>query len=817
MIDAFVRNKTRAGDYVHRFGNRADMDLYRMPSSERIKFLKDRFLASERQLCSERATIVTEAYKAFAHEPPLMKRAKTLHMLLGRIHVFISDSELIVGHHASMPKSAPVFPEFDVGWLEEELELLPTRSVDSFFVSDRVKEDLINIFPYWKDKGIRRVLFNSLPETTLNHRMKAKVFSVTAHEETALGHVLLDYEKVIRIGFEGIKREVCRALEALDPKKPDYVERALFYRSCMVSCDAAIVFAKRYAERAESMAQSECDEKRKEELFRIAEVCRQVPAKPARNFHESLQSLWFVQIIVQIDNNGSSYSPGRIDQYLLPYYRKDVASGVLTREGAQELLDCFWLKFSEPLLLYKTEAARITGGFPMGQNVTVGGVDGEGNDATNELSFLCLNAQEHVGLAQPNFTVRVSRKAPRAFLMRTAEVIRLGTGMPQLMNDGVCIPAVQNVGIPVREARRYAPVGCVELNVVGGWGRENGGYFNLAKVLEYTINNGVCRLTGEQDGLPLGSLSDFDSFESLLSAFRKQMAYFFEHLAIEDNAIDRVHADLVPSPIVSVLVPGCIESAREVTAGGARYNFTGPTAVGGANTGNSLAAIKKLVFEDKSVGASELQAALDADFVGYETLQAMLREKAPKFGNNDDYVDGIVKQLVESFADEAERYTNGRGGRFRPGLTAVTAHVGMGKEVGATPDGRRAKTPLAGGISPYSGTDMNGPTASAASVAKVDFVRFGKGMIFNQTFSPSALETVEGLSKFVDYFLAYFDLGGMHVQFNVITKEKLLEAKAKPAEYRGLVVRVAGYSAIFVNLSEEVQDQVIQRTVHAGF
>jgi pyruvate formate-lyase/glycerol dehydratase family glycyl radical enzyme len=793
------------------------VDPLRVSASNRIEFLKNQLLSSERQLCSERAMIVTEAYRAFEHEPALMKRARTLEMLLHRIRVFILDSELIVGHQASTQKSAPVFPEFDAGWLEEELDLLPTRSVDSFQVSSKVKQDLKSIFPYWKDKGIRRILFNSLPEETVRHRLQARVFSVTAHEETALGHVLLDYEKVIRIGFEGIKEEAVQALDALDPRQSDYVQKALFYKSCVVSCETAIAFAERYAELAQSMASSEMDPKRKNELLRIAEVCIHVPAKPARNFWESLQSLWFIQIIVQIDNNGSSYSPGRIDQYLWPYYHRDIAEGVLTRDQAQELLDCFWLKFSEPLLLYKTEAAKITGGFPMGQNVTVGGVDSEGNDATNELSFLCLNAQEHVGLAQPNFTVRVSRKAPHEFLMRTAEVIRVGTGMPQLMSDGVCIPALMNAGIPIREARQYAPVGCVEINVVGGWGRENGGYFNLAKVLEYTINNGVCRLTGEQNGLPLGYLSDYDSFESLMFAFKKQLSHFFSHLAIEDNAIDRVHADLVPSPIVSVLVPGCIESGNEVTAGGARYNFTGPTAVGGANTGNSLAAIKKLVFEERKINSSDLQAALDADFVGYETLRTMLQEKAPKFGNDDDYVDSIVKRVVESFADEAEKYTNCRGGRFRPGLTAVTAHVGMGREVGATPDGRRAETTLAGGISPYSGTDKHGPTASAKSIAKVDFVRFGKGMIFNQTFSPFVIETTDGLSKFVNFFLAYFDLGGMHVQFNVITREKLLEAQAKPSKYRSLVVRVAGYSAIFVNLSKEVQDQVIQRTVHAGF
>ena len=793
------------------------MSAIRIEASPRIGFLKNQLLCAQRQLCSERAMIVTEAYRSLEHEPALMRRAKTLMLLMQRVSVFILDSELIVGHHASMPKGVPVFPEYDAGWLEEEIDLLPTREVDSFQVSQKVKQELQSIFAYWRTKGIRETLFRSLPEETLRHRLHSKVFSVTAHEETALGHVLLDYEKVIQIGFDGIKREIVEQMALLDPRQPDHVEKSLFYRSCLLSCDAAIVFAQRYAELASSMAARESDAKRRSELLRISEVCRRVPAEPARDLWEALQSLWFVQIIVQIDNNGSSYSPGRIDQYLWQHYRRDIDQGVLSQESAQELLDCFWIKFSEPLLLYKTEAARITGGFPMGQNVTVGGVDCEGNDATNELSYLCLNAQEHVQLAQPNLTVRVHNNAPREFLTRAAEVIRIGTGMPQLMNDAICIPALERVGIPAGEARDYAPIGCVEINVVGGWGRENGGYLNLAKVLEYTIGNGVCRITGEQTGLPLGHLPDYDSFDSLVAAFIKQLSFFVSHLAVEDNAIDRVHADLVPSPIVSTLVPGCIESGVEVSAGGAKFNFTGPTAVGGANTGNSLSAIKKLVFEEQKVTASELQAALEANFVGYESLRAMLAENAPMYSNDNDYADHLVKEVVESFANETKKYTNARGGCFRPGLTAVTAHVGMGHDVGATPDGRLAGTALAGGISPCAGTDKRGPTASAVSVAKIDLIRFGKGMIFNQTYSPFLLEASEDLAKFVAFFMAYFELGGMQIQFNVISRNKLLEAQAKPDENRHLVVRVAGYSALFVNLSKEVQDQVIARTVHESF
>jgi formate C-acetyltransferase len=386
--------------------------------------------------------------------------------------------------------------------------------------------------------------------------------------------------------------------------------------------------------------------------------------------------------------------------------------------------------------------------------------------------------------------------------------------MPQFMNDDVCIPALLNNGMTIQEVRNYAPSGCVEINIVGGWGRDNGGYCNLAKVLEYTLNNGVCRLTGEQKGLALGSLRDYGSFGELLDAFKRQMTYFLSYQIVENNMIDKIHAELVPSPILSVLVPGCIEKGLEVSAGGARYNFTGLTAVGGVNVGDSLAAIKKLVFEEKTITAETLEKALEANFEGYADVRSKLQEKAPKFGNDDDYVDEIVKDVLETFADDLEKYTNGRGGKFRPGLTAVTAHVGMGHDVGATPDGRLSGTTLAGGISPVDGADRHGPTAAAKSVAKIDLARFGKGTIFNQTFSPLFFQSEKAVRKFIDHIRAYFDLGGMHIQFNVISPDTLRDAQVHPEKFRNLVVRVAGFSALFVELSKEVQDQVIARTEH---
>jgi formate C-acetyltransferase len=789
------------------------MVTYREQSPPRIEFLKSQLLDQEMQVCSERALLITEADQQFISEPILLKRAKTLHHILSNIHVAILEQELIVGLQASLQRSVPVFPEMDVDWLERELEQLETRPVDRFIVSEKVTSDLKSIIPYWKDRGIRKMLFNSLPSVTKKIRLDAKVFSVSAHEETALGHVILDYPNVLEVGLEGIKEDIQGEINKLALHEQGDVDKYTFYQAALIACDSAMTFANRYSGEAERLAKSEPDAKRKTELKRIASVCRHVPAKPARDFYEALQSLWFIQLIPQIENNGSSYSPGRIDQYLYPFYQNDIESGRLNRSEAQELLDCLWLKLSEPLILYNTEAAKIAGGFPMGQNVTIGGVDKRGHDSTNELSYLCLNAQEHLRLSQPNFTVRVHQKSPTEFLTRVAEVIRIGTGMPQIMSDDVCIPALLNKGLTIQEARDYAPVGCVELAIAGVWGRENGGYLNLVKVLEYTLNNGICRLTGKQNGLPLGYLRDYQTFSELLKAFKQQLKYFIPHLITENNSIDKIHADLVPNPFVAVLVPGCIENGISAEAGGAVYNFTGPTAVGGANVGNSLAAIKKLLYDDNSISAEIFEKALEANYVGYDKVRT-LAENVVKYGNDHDYVDLIVKDVIETYADEIERYTNGRGGKFRPGLTAVTAHVGMGKDVGATPDGRLAETTLADGISPFQGTDKSGPTAVINSVTKLDLARFGKGIILNLAFLPMVLSTQKGIKGFIDLVRTYCDLGGLHVQFNVINKETLLDAQKHPENYQNLVVRVAGYSALFVKLSTEVQNQVIARTTH---
>lgn len=519
-----------------------------------------------------------------------------------------------------------------------------------------------------------------------------------------------------------------------------------------------------------------------------------------------------MHLVPQLETDGVAITPGRLDQYMYPFYRQDIDSGCVNQQGAQELLDCLWLKFAQLVKLYNLESASVTSGFPMGQNVVIGGTDEYGRDATNELSYMCLEAHRHVQLLEPNFSVRLHKNTPQDFLMAVCENIRLGTGHPEVFNEDIAIPGLMARGIPMKEARNYAPIGCVENSVVGMWMRANGGYFCLTKALELALNDGVCRLTGRQVGPSTGKASDFKAFPQIMDAYREQIKYFVHHLVVENNMIDFVHGELMPIPFVSMLVDGCIPSGKDVTWGGAKYNLTCPGGVGVANTADSLASIKKLVFEDQRLTMSELQRALDADFTGYEAIRLMLLNEAPKYGNDEPYVDYLARQAVEIFLDELETHKNPRGGQFVAGMTAITANIAFGRSVGATPDGRKAKEALAEGISPAAGRDRCGPTAAMKSVTRLDHMRIIKGVIYNQKYNPNVFAGFEGLEKFTQLLRAYCSLGGFHVQFNVISGDTLKDAQRNPEKYRGLVVRVAGYSAFFNELSKEVQDIIIART-----
>ena len=785
-----------------------------MPEYERCRRLRDRVVTAENHLCMERARIITRAYKETESDHTIIRRAKAFKKILSEMSVYILDDELIVGHQASRQRSAPIFPEFAVDWVGEEIDTFETRPQDNFIVTEEVKNEFLrDILPYWKGKTVFDRLKSYIPEDVWLQRYDAGVFSVGLHEDGGgLGHCHMDYEKALQKGFNGIKEDILELKRGLTSWKKEDIEKNLFYQACLTIIEGVEIFAARYAECAAEMAEKEIDPGRREELLRIAEVCGHVPMNPARSFYEALQSLWFVQLLPQIYDNGVSISPGRFDQYMYPYYRDDIENGILTKVQAQELLDACWVKFTEPIKLYKAADAAFHAGYPMGQNLSIGGVGPDGVDAVNDLSFRCLEAHSHMLLMQPNFSARMHKRAPQNYLMAVVDAIKLGNGMPQIMNDEVWIKVLMNVGVPLKVARDYQMIGCVEPGVKNAWIRANGGYFNITKAIELALNDGVCRICNKKVGLSTGDPKEFKTFDEFYGAVEKQMHNSVGLLIQLDNLVDRVHAELAPIPFVSMLIGDCIENGKDATDGGARYNWTGTLGVGIANAGDTLAAIKKLIYDSNIISMDELITALDDDFKNKEDIRQILLNKAPKYGNDDEYVDGLAKKITDLFHDAHEGYVNYNGGPVGAGLLPVASYVAFGMATGATPDGRKAKEPLADGISPSAGLDLRGPTAVIKSVTTVDHNRCLNGVIFNQKFNSTELQTEEGKNKFASMIRTYIELDGGHVQFNIVSSEMLREAQKNPDKYKGLVVRVAGYSAFFNELATEVQDSIIERT-----
>lgn len=780
---------------------------------ERGQQLRTRVISASPYLCIERARLVTQSYRETEHEHILIRRTKAFDSIMRNMSVYILDDELIVGHQASRQRSAPLYPEFAVEWIRDEIDLFETRPQDRFIVPGEVKREFLDdIYPFWKGRTLSDRVHSYVTEEIRLQRFVANVFNISGHEDNGLGHVALDYRKVLGGGLRGIIADIETRLLKLELWRPEDYRKMLFYKSCMSMCESAIAFANRYGMKAWDMAKDEKDAVRKQELLGISEICKRVPEHPARTFHEALQSFWFLQLLPQIYDNGVSISPGRFDQYMYPYYVADIEKGLLTREKAQELLESMWVKLTEPIKIYRAADAAFHAGYPMGQNLCVGGVGPDGIDATTDLSYRCLEAHSHMLLMQPNFTARLHLRTPKEFLLKVCEAIRLGNGMPQITNDEVVVLALTGIGITLPEARDYVPIGCVETAPPNVWGRLNGGYLNLAKIVELALNNGKCRVSGEQVGPKTGDPRQFDSFNQVLEAFKAQMEYTMEHQVTWDNLIDRAHAEFMPTPFTSIMVGDCIEKGRDVTEGGARYNYTAPYGVGIANAGNALYAVKKMVYEDKAVSMDELIDALDTDFKDSEDLRQLLINKVPKYGNDIPEVDLLAKKVADVFLDAMQGYETYRGGPFVGSFIPVASYVALGMATGATPDGRKAGQPLADGISPSNGTDLKGPTAVFKSVCTLDHRRIPNGVIFNQKINPKVIASPEGLQKFSELIHCYVQLGGCHVQFNIVTADTLRQAQKEPEKHRGLVVRVAGYSAFFNEIHRDVQDSIITRT-----
>jgi len=776
-----------------------------LASSPRIGALKQRMLDEPRYLSIEQASIVTEYYRANPDKPRNIQRAESLAETLRRIEIRIDPLELVVGNRTAGVRAGVVSPDAGISWVDEEIERLPERPQDKFQVRpEDVATFRRDILPFWKGKSLEDRVKVALGDEIAAIGKVAKI-NQTDH---AQGHICPNTPEWLARGPRAIREDLVAREAKAAPQKRD------FYRGMAIALQGALDFIGRYATLAEEMAAKESAAANRSNLAEIARICHKLAVEPPSTFREAVQSLWFLFALLHAESNASSFSPGRADQYLYPYYKKDLESGALDRAGALEIIEALWLKFNQIVYLRNSNSAKYFAGFPIGFNVAIGGLDESGDDASNELSFLFLKAQAHIGLPQPNLSARLSEKSSEDFVRECARVIGLGSGMPQVFNDESIVPALMARGISERDARNYAIVGCVELTTHGnnlGW--SDAAMFNMVKALELTLNNGKCLLSGKQMGLDLGSLPDYQTYGELENAFRVQMDHFIERMIKACDVVDRLHAEVLPSPFLSSVIAGCAEKGLDVTAGGAHYNLSGIQAIQPANVADCLAAIKKCVYDDRGVGPQEALDAIRKNYEGDERLRQFLINKVPKYGNDVDWVDAIASKWVSYFAERMTRYTNARGGPYHAGLYTVSAHVPMGQNVGASLDGRRARDPLAdGGMSAMYGRDRNGPTALLRSVSKVRSADGSNGTLLNMKFLPEFFRTQEGIAKFAGFLRTFVKLRINHVQFNVVRREDLVAAKSDPEAWRGLTVRVAGYTAYFSELANDLQDEIIART-----
>lgn len=783
----------------------------------RVAELKNYILGTRRRLYIEAARIETASYKQTEGKATILRRATAFQELCRGIQITIHPRELIVGGRSPVPRMGVVTPSAAVGWIDQELETLPTRPQDPFDVTpDDIRELRDEIFPYWRGKTLEDEWARAVP-ADVQEAVQAKVFQINQTDH-AQGHILPDVEAWLREGPLGLKEKVLAARAQRIQSGQLDAEQADFYQATLICLDSASEFINRYAVLAQDLARAESSLSRREELERIARNCANLVSAPPRDYRQALQSIVFLFVLLEIESNASSFSPGRLDQYLLPFMRRDVAAGRLTFDEAQELLECFWIKFNEMILLRRAESARYFAGFPFGFNIVAGGQDANHQDATNELSFMCLQAQADLQLPQPNFSVRLHKNTPPDFLRTVARVISRGGGMPQLFNDEVVIPAYMQRGVTADDATNYAIVGCVELSIPGkalGW--SDAAMFNLVRTLELTLYGGVVPGTGTQVGLPTHRLDAIKSFDELEAAYALQLRHFIGLMVRGANVIDQLHARVCQTPFLSTVIDDCVPRGKDVTACGAHYNFSGVQGVQVGNLADSLAALKCMVYDRHAVRAGELIAALERNFADNEVLRQRLLNAAPKYGNDDDEVDLIGSRWARFFCEEVSKYPTPRGGTFHPGFYTVSAHVPLGRNVGATPDGRLSHMPLAdGGLSPVAGRDLKGPTAVLRSVAKIDQTLVSNGSLLNLKFLPEFFQNDGALDWFCAFLRGFVDLNISHVQFNVISGETLREAQKHPEQFRSLVVRVAGYSAYFVELDKNVQDEIIRRTEHGN-
>ena len=790
--------------------------------TDRMAAFREEVLEEKPYIDAERAVLATQAYKENQNQPRVMVRALMLQKILENMSIYIEDKSLIAGNQATKNKNAPIFPEYTMKFVMNELDLFEKRDGDVFYITEETKQQLRDIAPFWENNNLRARGEALLPDE-VSVFMETGVFGMEGKLNAGDAHLAVNYERILAEGLKGYEERTKKLKAALDFTKPESIDKNVFYKAVLIVIDAVHTFANRYSKLAQDMALTEADAKRKEELLEISRICTKVPYEPASSFREAVQAVWFIQLILQIESNGHSLSYGRFDQYMYPYYKKDMENGSLSEESALELLTCLWIKTLTVNKVRSQAHTLSSAGSPMYQNVTIGGQTTDKKDAVNELSFTVLKSVAQTRLTQPNLTVRYHANLNKKFFDECIEVMKLGFGMPALNNDEIIIPSFINWGVKEEDAYNYSAIGCVETAVPGKWGYRCTGmsYINFPRVLLCAMNNGVDLTSKKRFTKGYGYFTEMETYEDLLAAWDKTVREMTRYSVIVENAIDKASERDVPDVLCSALTDDCIGRGKTIKEGGAVYDFISGLQVGIANMADSLAAIKKLVYEEKKITKQQLWDAILDNFQSPENkkIQEMLIEEAPKYGNDNDYVDNLVVVAYDSYLDEIKKYPNTRyqrgpiGGIRYGGTSSISANVGQGMGTIATPDGRNAFEPLAEGCSPAHNADKNGPTAIFKTVSKLPTEKITGGVLLNQKMTPQMLSTEENKQKLEMLIRTFFNrLHGYHVQYNIVSKETLIDAQKHPEKHKDLIVRVAGYSAFFNVLSKKTQDDIIGRT-----
>lgn len=783
--------------------------------TDRIKLAKNKYLYARPAICYERAKIWTESHRQTEGENVAVRRAKAFKLACEQLSPDIYEGELIVGVPGSSRKTGILTPEFSWQWVDDEMDTFENRPQDPYYITDEQKDYIRkNIFPYWKGKSLEECFLKRLPRDTANLLVDTGIIESDYKWRQSVGEVTPDYKDILfKKGYRKIIEEAKEKVKDIEMTTDENIDKVNFYNSIILAAEGMITLAKRYSKKLMELSETETNEERKKELLEMSVICNNVPENPPETFFEAIQFIWFVQLGGIISENPLALNLGRFDQYMYPYYKKDLEKGIIDKEKAEELIECLWIKLSEWVWTISSNTADVYAGYNQFQNLTVGGKKRDGTDGTNDITYMCLEATKRVRTHQPGLSVKIHPDCPDDFIMAVADLVSEGMGFPAIHNDNAGYQMMLQAGLDPEDARDWSNVGCVvpHFRKTSQW--TSAADINLVSAFEYAINKGKSRLTGEQMGLEEGS--SFADFDQVKAAYYRQTDYLIKHSVIGTVIAQKLHIEMAPRPFLSTCIDGCMEKGLDLSRGGGIYNV-GPvlTGIGLAVVANSLAVIKKLVFEDKIVSFEELNDALNNDWAGYDNLRSKALE-VPKYGNDDEYVDSIAIEISDSFYREVKEYKDLFGLKFNTAFMGTTNYIPAGRVAGATPCGRYARQATSEGISPFAGTDTSGPLASMRSVAKINHEVHIGGTLLNLRISPEIVKTTRGKRNLCSMIRAYFELGAFHVQFNTVSSDTLKEAQKNPEEYRDLLVRVAGYSTQFHNLSKEVQDAIIARTEHA--